>query len=121
MTRLLLAMLAITALLAGCAKPPRYSWGGYDSNLYGYYKNPNSAENFRTSMEAQFKELESRNQRPAPGLYAELGTLYLERGDRPMALSYYRKERDAWPESRYLMDVMIRNIEKMSAPERKGQ
>ena len=114
MTKTLLAFLTL-ALLAGCANRPQrlYDWGGYDTSLYSYYKSPNASEGFRTSMEAQFKELESRNQRPAPGLYAELGTLYLERGDRAMAAAYYQKERDTWPESRYLMDVMLKSLERM--------
>jgi hypothetical protein len=121
MSRIIIAILGTALLLAGCAnKPSRYDWGGYDSSLYGYYKNPNSAEGFRVSMETQFKQLESRNQKPAPGLYAELGTLYLESGDRTTAATYYRKEHDAWPESRYLMDVMIKNLEKMT-PGKKPQ
>jgi hypothetical protein len=59
-------------------------------------------------------ELESRKVRPAPGLYAELGTLYLENGDRISAARYYTKERDAWPESRYMMDALLANLQKFS-------
>jgi hypothetical protein len=121
MNRSVLAILGMALLLAGCAsKPSLYDWGGYDAGLYGYYKSPSSAEGFRVSMETQLKEIESRNKKPAPGLYAELGTLYLESGDRATAATYYRKEHDAWQESRYLMDVMIKNLEKMT-PGKKPQ
>jgi len=111
MNKLFLA-LVVALVLPGCAKPRLYDWNSYDSNLFRYYKDPTSAEGFRVGMETQFKELEAKNLRPAPGLYAELGTLYLERGDRTTAASYYKKEHDAWPESRYLMKVMLSNLEK---------
>jgi hypothetical protein len=112
MTRLAL-MLAVTLLLSACVQR-KYDWNNYDTNLYRYYKDPTSAEKFRVGMEAHLKELEARKQRPAPGLYAELGTLYLERGDRTTAAAYYAKERDAWPESRYLMETMLQSLQKPS-------
>jgi hypothetical protein len=107
-------LLAISlALLGGCAHK-QYDWDNYDANLYRYYKDPSSAEAFRISLEAHLKTLEQAKGRPAPGLYAELGTLYLERGDRLTAAAYYRKERDTWPESRHLMDAMLSNLDKMT-------
>ena len=45
-----------------------------------------------------------------PGIYAEVGTIYLERGPAT-AVTYYKKERDAWAESRTLMDSMIKALE----------
>lgn len=110
MKRLLLVV-AVLVMLPGCAQR-LYEWNNYDAGLYRYYKEPNSAEGFRTSMEAHLKTLEERKLRPAPGLYAEIGTLYLERGDRLTAASYYQKERDAWPESRHLMDAMLSTLRK---------
>jgi hypothetical protein len=109
----LLITIAILIVLPGCATPRQYEWNSYDAGLYRYYKEPASAEAFRTSMEQHLKSLDEKKQRPAPGLYAELGTLYLERGDRLTAATYYRKERDAWPESRHLMDAMLSNLDKM--------
>jgi hypothetical protein len=110
MTRLFFVV-AVLALLPGCAQR-LYEWNNYDGSLYRYYKEPNSAEAFRASMEAHLNALEERKLRPAPGLYAELGTLYLERGDRLTAARYYEKERDAWPESRHLMDTMLAVLRK---------
>ncbi len=112
------SILCVTLLLlSGCATR-MYEWNNYDMRLYQYYKDPASAEAFRIEMEAHLKDLEARNQRPAPGLYAELGTLYLQSGDKISAASYYGKERDAWPESRYLMDTLLTTLEKTS---RKGE
>jgi len=110
--RSLLVAAVVLVVLPGCAAPGLYAWNSYDANLYRYYKDPTSAEAFRTSMETHLKTLESKGVRPAPGLYAELGTLYLERGDRTTAVTYYQKERDAWPESRHLMDAMLSTLRK---------
>ena len=52
----------------------------------------------------------------APGLYAELGTLYLQGGDNARAIVFYTKERDAWPESRTLMDGLIQHAGQAGAP-----
>lgn len=109
--RTLLGLLLVALLTSGCVTR-RYDWDNYDGRLYQYYKDPSSAENFRVSLEEHFKVLESRKLRPAPGMYAELGTLYLEQGDRQTAKTYYEKERDAWPESRYLMDAMLSQLQK---------
>ena len=111
-------LLAALAILSGCAPKPLYPWYGYDARLLQYYKQPQTAEQFRLAMERQFPGLENNNQRPAPGLYAEVGTLYLERGDRATAAKYYVKERDAWPESRYVMDVLLKNLQKMDEREK---
>lgn len=109
--RTVLALLLAVLFASGCATR-RYDWDNYDSRLYHYYKDPSTADDFRVSMEKHFQVLESHNLRPAPGLYAELGTLYLEKGDRQTAEVYYKKERDAWPESRYLMDAMLSQLGK---------
>jgi hypothetical protein len=100
-------------ILTGCANQNRlYQWGGYDSLLYQSYKNPEKAEEFRLELEEHTLKMEQTNQKVAPGLYAELGTLYLQKGDKPNALKAYGKERDMWPESKGLMDAMIKNIDK---------
>jgi hypothetical protein len=109
---------AALIVLSGCATR-QYEWNNYDTRLYRYYKDPTSVEDFRVSLKTHLENLESRGMRPAPGLYAELGTLFLENGDEKTALIYYRKERDAWRESRYLMDTMIAAVEKRAKPEAK--
>lgn len=100
------------AVLAGCAARPQYQWGGYDELLYRSYQDPAQVDTMRTTLEKNIVALEQSKQRIAPGLYAELGTLYLQKGDAKIAKSYYAKERDAWPESKRLMNVMIKNVER---------
>lgn len=107
MLRLLLIGLLLTA--AGCAKG-LYDWGSYNRHLYNYYDNPAGLQSFRASLESHLSRVEAEGKRPAPGLYAELGTLYLQLGDRLSALRYYQKEHDTWPESRHMMAAMIQRI-----------
>jgi hypothetical protein len=99
-------------LLTGCAAPGLYQWGGYDQSLYAGYKDVTKMEALRIKLEAHVGEMEKSNARVAPGLYAELGTLYLKSGASQKAIDFYTKERNAWPESRVLMTSLIQNLER---------
>jgi hypothetical protein len=98
--------------LTGCAtNRSLYDWGGYDSLLYQSYKKPeNVAENMQ-KLEAHILKVEQGKGKVAPGLYADLGTLFLQAGNRQKALANFQKERDLWPESAGLMDAMIKNVQ----------
>ena len=111
MWRLLCLSLCFLSV-AGCSGHRLYDWGGYDSYLYSYYENPQAAESFRKALETHISRLESMGRTPPPGLYAELGTLYLERGDTRQAIAFYEKEQQAWPESQHLMASLIANLSK---------
>ena len=95
-----LILVACLVSLCGCAAPQRYKWAGYDELLYKSYKDPNQIEALREGLESNINALEQSKQRVAPGLYAELGTLYFQQGDSTTAAKYYVKERDTWPESK---------------------
>lgn len=113
MKLLVTGLLLGSVVLAGCATTrDTYDWGKYDEMLYQSYKDVSKTENLRVGIEAHIAALEKSNRKVAPGLYAELGTLYLEMGDSDRAISLYAKERDAWPESKGLMDVMIASLER---------
>lgn len=103
-----------SAILGGCAAPSIYNWGGYESMLYAGYKDPTKMEAMRVGLEAHIVELENTRQKAPPGIYAELGTLYLQSGSSDKAIAMYTRERNTWPESKGLMDAMIRNLEKRS-------
>ena len=104
--------LTALALLTGCAAPGLYQWGGYDQSLYAGYKDVTKMEALRIKLEAHVGEVEKSNAKVAPGLYAELGTLYLKAGATQKAIDFYTKERNAWPESRVLMTSLIQNLER---------
>ncbi|MEO5661630.1 MAG: DUF4810 domain-containing protein [Polaromonas sp.] len=107
-----LSILFVVVALTGCAAPSLYQWGGYDQALYAGYKDPTKMEELRLKLEGHVAEMEKSKQKVAPGLYAELGTLYLQAGSTDKAIGFYSQERNAWPESKGLMTTMILNLER---------
>jgi hypothetical protein len=108
--------IALAALvLGGCVTNPIYQWGGYESKLYAGYKDQTKMEELKLGLETHIAAMDKSGQKMAPGLYAELGTLYLQSGDSVKARGMYSRERDAWPESRGFMDAMISNLERQEA------
>lgn len=107
-----LLAIAAVSVLSGCATQSMYEWGGYEQLLYQSYKDPVKVEAMRIGLETQIASLEEAGLKVAPGLYAELGTLYLQAGAEDKAINMYEKERDAWPESRGLMNAMIGNLQR---------
>ncbi len=105
----------LTLTLFGCQTTSTlYDWGEYDKNLYEYYHDPIEAKNFPEDLEAHLKQIEQNEQKPAPGLYAEVGTFKLKTGDISLAITYYEKEANAWPESAALMDAIVQNLKRQS-------
>lgn len=100
-------LLLLTGMLGGCeTQQSVYNWGGYDSELYSYYRNAENMDAFMTALEAVVSGEET--DRPvAPGLYAEYGYLLLINNKPEDAVIYFNKEKSAWPESTLLMDKMI--------------
>ena len=112
-------LLLCALVLSGCATNPRqYQWGDYENMLYTAYKDPSKMESLTVSLEGLINELEKNRQKAPPGVYAELGTLYLQAGSPDKAITMYGRERETWPESKGLMDAMIQNLERSKkAPE----
>jgi hypothetical protein len=106
------ALALIALALGGCKAQPIYNWGDYESMLYAGYKDPTKMEEMKLGLESHIAAMDKSNQKIAPGLLAELGTLYLQSGSSDKAISMYTRERDTWPESKVLMDSMIKNIER---------
>lgn len=106
------------AALGGCAaNKPLYDWGGYDDMLFKSYKSPEKAGEIRVQLENHIVLLETSKQRVAPGLYADLGTMFLQAGQREKAVMYFGRERDNWPESVGLMTAMIKTVNSVKKPE----
>lgn len=111
---------AALLMLSGCAQQGLYDWGNYSGLMYQNYKKPESVAANLVVLQSHVTTLEGRKARVAPGLYADLGTLYLQAGDRDRAVENYRRERAAWPESAGLMDAMIKNLASKPVEEKKA-
>src|SRR5665647_526029 len=100
----LFSLALISLALVGCQTPPIYNCGGYDSMLYEGYKDPSKMEKMKLGLENHIGAMDKSGQKIAPGLLAELGTLYLQSGSPDKAIIMYRREGDTWPESQGLMN-----------------
>ncbi len=117
----LFAIALCSVAFGGCAnRNTLYQWGGYDAMLYQSYRSPEKASEFRVGLELHIAKMEQSQKKVAPGLYAELGTLYLQAGDSGRAVAMYVKERDTWPESKGLMDALINNVDKRIPGQNRG-
>ena len=121
MRKLIICFIAIITLLSGCAVPNKYNWNGYDKGLYDAYKDPSQIKALQIKLQSTVDLLEQQKQIVPPGMYAELGTLYLQEGLSDKAKLYYAKERDTWPESKTLMDLLIKNLDNRPQPIEKNK
>lgn len=112
MKKSLLILLALTALFfGGCMKTQLFNWGNYSETLYAYKKNPSE-----TTRTAHIKELNTIIANAAtgyvvrkvpPGVYAELGFLYLQDNQFVNAKKCFDSEVALYPESKVLMTRLI--------------
>jgi hypothetical protein len=107
MRSLYTVMLALA--LSGCASKGLYEWGGYDAVLYNSYKDPSTVAANMLRLQTHIQQLEQNRLKVPPGLYADLGMLQLQAGDKEHAQANFLKERDLWPESASLMNALINN------------
>lgn len=115
--RLLAGVLIL--LLAGCqVARPLYYWGQYEGTLYQSYANPG-----KISPDEQILKLHEDITKAAaaglpanPGLHAQLGYLYLAKGQIEAAQKEFETEKTLFPESAVLMDGMLQKMKAPAAP-----
>ncbi|SMF47685.1 hypothetical protein SAMN02745866_03072 [Alteromonadaceae bacterium Bs31] len=108
----LLSLSLILLCVVGCTtQSTRYKWGNYSDGLYHYYQEPAEHSKIRARLVTHIENLEKQEAVVPPGLYAEVGTYFLEAGDSTSAVIYYQKEYEAWPESRDFMSALITNLQ----------
>ena len=108
-------ILGLSLLVSGCAVPEPYVMGKYQHNLFLYYGGKLDDEEFLQTLLASENEANEKGIPLAPGLYAEIGTLYLNKGDRDKAMEYYTKEGQTWKQGKPFMDTLIQNLKKITA------
>ena len=108
MLRLMIAGACALSLVA-CAMPSRFEWGDYENSLYAYSKAPGARESYRKALMVAIQQGEKTN-RLAPGMYAELGYLFLEDDNKAEAISSFQKEMTAFPESRAFLKAVVDRV-----------
>ena len=99
-------------LLTGCATQ-KYCWNGYGDSLYSYYKHPENKQKYIEHLSETITKAEQANLKVPPGIYAEYGYMFYEAQDYSKAITYFHKEHDAWTESAFFMEKMIRDCQTM--------
>lgn len=121
---ILISTLAFSILLmSGCAtKKPLYNYGEYSQAYYNYKKNtsPESELALQKAIEEAIQNVgDGQANRVAPGMYANLGYIYLKQGNSKMARESFIKEKTIYPESTHFMDRLIKKID--AAEEKKDE
>ena len=97
--------------LAGCAATtkPLYTWKNYSESLYQFKKEPGD-ETFaahKQTLHEIIEESSKQETRVPPGVYAELGLMYLKENNTVEAIKFFQLEETTYPESAVLMSRMI--------------
>ncbi len=106
----LVAALSV-AVLSGCqSTKPLYHYGSYQSNVYEHFKNEDSTVTEQIeALEKTIRETNRNKLQVGPGIYAHLGFLYLQSGQRDTGLGYLQKEKQLYPESTQFIDFLLKN------------
>ena len=110
-----LMVFIISFLVVGCGGPkPLYVYNDYNDKYYAFKKNldQESMLELQKSIEESIANAdESQSGRVAPGMYANLGYIYLKQGNAKKALENFKKEKATYPEAAHFMDRMIKKVE----------
>lgn len=108
----LLAVLAGTILLNGCANEPKplYNWDGYQTAIYQYYQQTETGpqEQIQT-LKKNLEMSKAKGLATPPGLHAHLGLLYSTTGAVNLAMQEFTAEKALYPESAAYMDFLMKN------------
>ncbi len=89
-----------------------YDWGSYEQSLLNMYS---KADGYNTEEEidrllTEVEQTLSKEKLVPPGKNAHLGYLFYLTGDTASAAAYFRAEKQAFPESRKLMDRLLEQL-----------
>ena len=109
-------LIILSFIISGCSSKPKplYTYGNYSESYYASKKDvsADTALKLQKSIEFAIENAgESRSGRVAPGMYANLGYIYLKGGKTDKAIESFKKEKSIYPESAHFMDRMIKKIE----------
>jgi hypothetical protein len=113
---LFLSLSVMALLISGCSgKKPMYEYSNYSESYY-QLKQTGDAEStakWKTSLEDSIEKSNALAIRVPPGIYANLGYLYLKVSDTQKAISFFKMEKALYPESGVFMDNLIKKAELM--------
>ena len=112
------AALLLTLVIAGLAEakdPPRlYYWSTYEQEMFLAYDQPDNEDRqmkLAATLLRIIQKSDEAGRIPPPGVVAEYGYFLFQRGEYYAAIDHFRREATMWPESKTLMDRMIRRAQ----------
>lgn len=115
--RLVLGILFLL-FAAGCQTArPLYFWGHYEATLYQGYSNPGkvSSDEQMLKLQEDVTKATAAGLPVHPGLHAQIGFLYFEKGQTEAARKEFEIEKSLFPEAAVLMDRMLQKIQPPAA------
>ncbi len=106
------AVAGLLLFATGCAttaSPYLYDWGDYERGNAALLLDHNSSAAL-TYYEQTLNELQQRQGRVPPGLFADYGFLLYLRGDYDGAQHNFEREKQLFPEAAPLMDKLIARV-----------
>ena len=104
-------LIVAVIIIQGCTTTkPLFYWGEYETLIHDMYLRPGDAPP-RVQIEkltADIQKAESRGLPVAPGVYAHLGFMYAMEGKVVDAEAALQQEIALFPESRTLIEAMLR-------------
>lgn len=116
-TKTVLLIPIVAFMTTGCAQQnvkSLYNYGNYNKSYYNFKKNKGeeSALELQKVIEETIKNTkEGASGRVPPGMYANLGYIYLKNGKASEAIDNFTKEKTTYPESTHFMDRMIKKVQ----------
>ena len=111
----LLIPIAVAFIFVGCGAKPQalYHYGDYSESYYANKKNMSEESTLKLQKsieQAIEKASESKSGRVPPGMYANLGYMYLKSGNPKGAITNFEKEKSIYLESAHFMNRMIKKV-----------
>ena len=103
------AFLSLAFFSVGYAADKRmHYWSGYQHVLSSANDTPEKVKASEARLLRLIKKSDAAGRKVAPGLLAEYGYFFYERGEFTTAIYWFEREIGQWPESAVLMKKMIK-------------
>ena len=92
----------------GSAKQPLYYWDKYPDTVYQGMQAKLSPDQQISTLEQYLEKAKAKNMAVAPGVYAQLGMLYVESGRGELAANAFNEAKEHFVESTQFIESLLK-------------